>query len=92
MRGGSAIQTELNGRGLLEILKRFGPGNVSHALQILDSPTLDSNPDQRWEAISADGGTSLTLFRSKPEAELYCSEAEKLFYKKMKEWLLQKTK
>jgi Cas10/Cmr2, second palm domain len=79
IRGGSAIQRQLNKEILLLQLSRLGSGNL-RGTEILDEPTVEDGAD--WEVVFAGGGTVMCHFRDRPKAEAYCLAAERLFYER----------
>ncbi len=84
VRGGSAIQDELNREGVLrELMDGWGDGNVGPKFcRILKGPELGSNPQQRWEAVYAGGGTTVVLFRVGTEAEEFAAKAADLYWRR----------
>ena len=77
IRGGSAIQANLNRIRLFEPKLLSVGGNVDALGKVLDSPTLAGGAP--WEAVYAGGGTALILFRDLPDAESYRMAATRLY-------------
>src|ERR1700686_842305 len=72
IRGGSAIELELNERELLKVLAaQFGPGTVSRYLRI-EEPAANGH---KWEVVFAGGGTVMVLFDDLGDASKYCELA-----------------
>lgn len=80
IRGGSAVQRELNHTLLLRafVKDNYGAGNLDGDLQIVEQP-LEGFPTHLWEVIYAGGGNVVALFRDGGAARRYCADAERLF-------------
>jgi len=81
IRGGSALQDQLNRRGVLELLEqRWGRTNLAPGnLRILDRPRMDGTQGQIYEAVYAGGGTTVVMFGERQHAEEFAQSARGLY-------------
>lgn len=84
IRGGSALQDQLNRRGVLELLEqRWGRTNLAPGnLRILDRPRMDGTQGQIYEAVYAGGGTTVVMFGERQHAEEFAQSARALYERK----------